>query len=152
MASHGGSLTTPLRLAPARSRPLLVFLLLGCSLAAISLLVLPQHFAWKALGILVLGVMLYRYYRCHLKRSAPGAIRSAVWDEQGNWQLDLADGSRVDAVLLPDSFLTVHLVILNFRIDGMRRSRSLILTGDSVHPDLLRRLRVRLRLTYKEAG
>jgi len=75
---------------------------------------------------------------------APWSIREAVWDQQG-WRLLLVDGRVRDARLAPSSYVGVSLVILNLRIGRLGR-RSLVLTPDRIDADLLRRLRVRLRL------
>ena len=76
--------------------------------------------------------------------AAPWSIRQAVWDEDG-WQLTLADGRVRSARLARSTYVGVGLVILNLRLGHLGR-RSLVLTGDAVGPDLLRRLRARLRL------
>jgi hypothetical protein len=59
--------------------------------------------------------------------------------------LTLASGRQVGARLLSNSFVSAPVVVLNFR-RGSWWPCSLVLTSDNMDPDLLRRLRVRLRL------
>lgn len=81
----------------------------------------------------------------HVLHSVPWAIREALWDGEGVWTLYFASGTHCTATLEPDSLVTIPLIVLNFRIDSWRW-RSLILTTDNCDQEVLRRLRVRLRL------
>ena len=75
----------------------------------------------------------------------PWAGREAIWEPDGTWTLILVSGQQIEARLLPSTFVTPGLLILNLRY-GHRRSRAMVLLPDTLDPDLLRRLRVRLRL------
>jgi toxin CptA len=75
----------------------------------------------------------------------PWSPREAVWHPDGSWTLTLASGRALDARLLPSSYVSPSLVVLSFRC-GRLRYCSLVLLPDNLQPDLLRRLRVRLRL------
>lgn len=151
MSSHT-ALYAPLRIEPARSMRLAIALLAVHCLAVAAVVILPVPF-WGRLGLgLVLLLSLGHGFRLHIVRNTSHAIHSVVWDELGIWRLTLASGETLDARLLPDSFVTLPLVVLNFNTNPRRRSRSLILSGDAVHPDLLRKLRVRLKLEYGKAA
>jgi len=101
---------------------------------------------WPLRGILALLVLssLGWLIWSQILGRAPWSIREAVWDEHG-WRLTLADGRTREARLMPSTYVGVGLVILNFRI-GPIRHRALVLTADTIDPDMLRRLRARLRL------
>lgn len=64
-------------------------------------------------------------------------IIGEIWGEKG--------GEMVPAVLLPESFVHTHLIVLMFK-QG-RRKRVVILTPDNISRTICRRLRVRLRFT-----
>jgi hypothetical protein len=127
---------------------LAIYLVLVHGLGLAVLLPLPVP-GWVQLlaALLVLAGLVYNLLH-HLQRRLPWSIREAWWDEQDIWTLTLASGRQVEARLLPDSLVTVSLLVLNFRLGSWRRA-SLVLPGDSLPPDLQRRLRVRLRLTYR---
>jgi hypothetical protein len=138
-------LYTPLRLVPGPSRLLAIVLLSvhGLALAIVLLLPLPW---WGRVGLfLVTAASLYHGLWVHAWRRASAAIAEALWDERGQWHLTLVSGRRHDAQLQGDSFVTQPLTVLNFRT-GPLGLRSLVLTGDNMDADLLRRLRVRLNL------
>jgi toxin CptA len=138
----------PLRLQPGRSLRLAAFLLLVHVLSLAALVITPLPL-WLRLGLgLLLMASLIHGHGLHIARGSPRAITRAVWDELGLWRLTLASGRTLEAQLLPDSFVTLPLVVLNFRAGPWCSRRSLILSGDAVDPELLRKLRVRLKLEY----
>jgi len=113
-------------------------------LAGLALLVTPLD---PRLRGLLMGVVAasfsYRIWASVL-RKAPWSLRDALWTEHG-WQLGFRDGRWREATLLPSTLVTSRLVILNFRVHWLRY-HSLMLTAVVTEPDLLRRLRVHLRL------
>jgi len=94
-----------------------------------------------------LAIQAWREMTVHILRSSSRAILEALWDGQGDWTLHVASGTWCPAELERDSLVTLPLVVLNFHARSRRRC-SLILTTDNCDPELLRRLRVRLRLEY----
>jgi hypothetical protein len=75
----------------------------------------------------------------------PWTLREAVWLADGTWSLTLASGRMLDARLLPSTYVGRWVVLLGFRC-GRFRSCFMPLLADNLDADLLRRLRVRLRL------
>ncbi|MDA1107261.1 MAG: hypothetical protein O2845_02530 [Proteobacteria bacterium] len=76
-----------------------------------------------------------------------GAILELVWDALGEWILHDAAGSEIQARLLPGAYVHPQWVILNFVPVAQRwpwRRYTVILLGDMLDADSLRRLRVRL--------
>lgn len=148
MMPPGHAVYAPLRLEPGRSPRLAAFLLLVHGLALVALMVAPLSL-WARLGLgLMLVASLLHGHRLHIARDSPRAITRAVWDELGRWRLTLASGRTLEATLLPDSFVTLPLVVLNFRTGPWWSRRSLILAGDAMGAEPLRKLRVRLKLEY----
>jgi toxin CptA len=136
----------PLHLRPGISRRLGQFLILTHGTAAVAALLLPIPWYARAGLIGVLAADLGYQAGRHLVRRLPWAVCEAVWESDGSWMLTLSSGEQREARLLSTSFVSVPLIVLNFRCGRWRRC-SLVLPRDSLDPDLLRRLRVRLRLT-----
>jgi len=115
----------------------------GAALAAV--LMLPSPWTLRVILVVLVVAGLAYGVQAHLLRRLPWAVREAVWEPDGRWTLVLASGQEVEARLSPATFVWSRLVVLIFR-RGRWRSGSLVLTSDSLDPDLLRRLRVRLRV------
>lgn len=134
----------PLEVVPRPSRRLLALVLIShlAGLAVTAGLDLAPGWRW-ALAALVLLSLGYQLV-AGVWRRAPWSVCAARWDALG-WQLTLRNGREREARLLADSYVGVGLVVLNFRVGRFRRA-TLVLTADALDPDLLRRLRARLRL------
>ena len=75
----------------------------------------------------------------------PRALTRLTWHAAGGWTVHDGGGNALAAELLGNSTVHDWLLVLNFRLeDGERRSRALL--GDELEPELLRRLRARLKL------
>jgi len=136
-----------LRVESEASRWLLYFLL-GTHLGAlITVFTLPLELDLQLLLSFLIFICLVRAMRRHVFRNAASAIRRVEWDGEGEWRLFLASGEELTAKLCPSSYVQPWLLVLNFS-SGRFVNRSLILTSDAMDPDLLRRLRMHLRLSY----
>ncbi|NCC27654.1 MAG: hypothetical protein EOM22_05730 [Gammaproteobacteria bacterium] len=78
-------------------------------------------------------------------RRAPWSIRSALWEPDGTWRIQLVSGAEREVRLSPATFVTLPLVVLNFR-SGLLSRRALPVFADALDPEPLRRLRQRLRI------
>ncbi len=114
--------------------------------AALSVVVaMPVDWYWRlGLGAMVFASLI-NALGTQVLFLLPWAGREAIWRSDGTWTLTLVSGEQVEARLLPSTFVTPGLLVLNLRC-GRWRSRALVLVSDALGPDLLRRLRVRLRL------
>jgi hypothetical protein len=109
--------------------------------AAVGVEVVVARYPDGQVGIgLAAGVLLALWHLWRGRRSA--MVRTATLDRQGGWQLGLADGRRVAAVLLPGSRVLGPTVVLRLR--GGRLARSAWLTTWDLPAAELRRLAVRL--------
>jgi toxin CptA len=135
----------PLDLRPRPSSRLAFLLLVIHAAAAAVAVALPLDWPWRVL--LLSAVLLSGAYLTagHWLRRLPWSVREALWQPDGAWTLTLGSGRQVEARLLPSTYVSPVLVVLNFRRSGWRPC-SLVLFPDALDPDLLRRLRVRLRL------
>jgi len=124
---------------------LLIFVLTAhiSALGVVSLL--PLELWLQLLILLAVTVSLIQAFRTHLLYSSSAAIRSVEWNGDGEWMLFTAAGDELAAQLKTSSYVQPWFVVLNFSISRFGR-RSLILLPDAVDPELLRQLRVRLRL------
>lgn len=143
MSSNAFSATIDLTLRPSlRGMQLVVGLhVLAASLAMVAQP--PDH-----LGLLLSGLLLLSWFslrRHPLIGFGKRALSHLIWHADGpDWRLETTGGSASDATLLPSTLITRHLLVLNFKLaDGSRRSRALF--GDEADPELLRRLRARLK-------
>ncbi len=150
MTGHRTPLYAPLRLRPGVSRQLTLYVWAIHLLALPGLMLIPLSPWLKVCIIMLLASSLFCIHRRHIGRQSPQAIEEAIWDEQGIWHLRLASGDTLEADLFPDSFVSLTLVLLNFR--AVRYHRSLILAPGALDRDTLRRLRVRLKLDYGKPG
>ncbi len=139
-------LYAPLSIQPSRSR-VLAFCIVSSHAGALAGALLATLPSWLALVIsLALGLSCLDAFRTHVWRTAPRALVAAWWDEQGQWSLLDAQGRRQNARLLGGSFVSVRLVILGFRLRYPWQRRYLVLIWDGLDAEVLRKVRVRLRL------
>jgi toxin CptA len=134
----------PLLIEPGFSRQLAWLVGLTHFAAAAVVLVLQLGLTSFLLLLLVLASAFYIGYVDVLRR-APWSIRSAIWNPDGTWQIHFVSGAEREVQLTPATFITLPLVVLNFRLGHLHR-RALPVFADALHPDQLRRLRQRLRI------
>ena len=140
--------STAIHLRPRPSR-LLAFYLSVAHLAAlcmIALLSIGMVFQLLLGGLVLLS--LIHYWRRDLLGFGRGVVHGAEWGTDGDWTLETGDGHHGGAVLCTRPFVHPLLVILNFKSVSGRRHR-LVLPMDAVDSDVLRQLRVRLRLNHE---
>jgi hypothetical protein len=149
--SHQHRERPPLRIRPRPSRRLALFLISGHLAALVIACALPLDWYWRlGLAAAVLTGLVYGI-GAHVLYLTPWSVREATWNSDGAWTLALVSGRRIDARLLPSTYVTRSLQVLNFRT-GRWQYRTLTLLPDALDGDLLRRLRVRLRLARAGSG
>ena len=82
----------------------------------------------------------------HGLRWSPAAVKGLVWQNDGQWQLERADGRVSGARLLNNAYVHPRLAILNFALEGSQRQVTVLVTPDGLRVGSFRQLRVRLRL------
>jgi hypothetical protein len=138
MSSPGSDVLTidlPARLASDRA----VAGLLAAAAVGVEVVVARYPDGQAGIGIAA-GILLALWHSWLGRRSA--MVRTATLDRRGKWQLAMADGRRVAAVLLPGSRVLGSTVVLRLR--GGRLTRSAWLTAWDLPAVELRRLAVRL--------
>jgi toxin CptA len=134
----------PLLIHPGFSRRFALFVgLTHLSAAA----VIPALTSGLPSFLLVLAIAASALYVGYVDvlRLAPWSIRSALWEPDGTWRIQLVSRAEHEVRLSPATFVTLPLVVLNFRC-GLLRRRALPVFADALDPEQLRRLRQRLRI------
>jgi len=88
---------------------------------------------------------LVRSLQTHALVRAPGAIVGIGLNSDGGVIAHTREGTWLECKLLPSSFVSHRLTVLNVRPRGTRRERHVVLCCGNVNEADLRRLRVRLR-------
>lgn len=135
---------TTLKFSLGPSRGLTWLLSVGHAVAGILLWVtLPPW--WSLAGCAVLMVSLRIALANHARRSARAAVVEVALAQDGRLELQRRDGNRAEGRLLPTTFVSPLLVILNLSTDRRRLPHAVLVPADSIAPDDHRRLRVWLR-------
>jgi hypothetical protein len=98
--------------------------------------------------VILLAAVAWSLVRCLEKNAlvqTPGAIVGVDVTHEGGVTVRTRDGAWLECELLPSSFVSHRLTILNLRPLGGRRERHVVLCCGNVNETDLRRLRVRLR-------
>lgn len=133
----------PLHL-PLRSSLRLAALFVAVGLAVcVIVLCMPLHWAFKCSACLAAAVATAYAVAHHAWLALPWSCRLLELDAKGKLQLQRKDGTRLEAQVLPDSFVDARLTVLNLKAGRCRVS--LLLTADRVPAEPFRRLRVWLR-------
>jgi len=137
---------SPLVLKPETSRVFVgVFLAahLGAVLAVLPL-DLPLEIKIGLLAILAISMFVV------LRSKGLANVKNLTWKEGNEWVLELGDGSQYETHLLPSSYVSPWLVVLNFEKTNESKKRSVTLFRDALDPESFRRLRVRLGIEKGE--
>ena len=95
--------------------------------------------------LLLIGFGCFRVFSAQVLRRSPHAIQTALWQADGSWFLTFVDGRQQEVELSPSTFVSLSLVVLNFRAGRLRRYAT-PLFRDALDSETLRRLRQRLRI------
>jgi len=110
--------------------------------AMISILTLDWHWVLKIILFVVLLVSMV----LTLRKGGPGNVKFMTWKEGPEWVIELKDNKQYKTQLLPSSFVSPWLVVLNFKRADEQPRRSVTLFRDALDGESFRRLRVRLEL------
>lgn len=114
--------------------------------AAGTLTVLMPVPAWAKATFIVAALWSLKHclWEAALVR-APGAIVAVDVRREGRVLCQTRRGEWIDCELLPSSFVSCRLTVLNLRIRATQCTRHVLLCSDNVDPENFRRLRVWLR-------
>jgi len=126
----------------------LIAVLYFCHLGALACIYFSNIsvFLLQAMCLIILLSLAYWHYKMiYLPKANPTEL---LLNDKDEWYViddrrGETEGEMVPVVLLPESFVHTHLIVLMFR-QG-RCKRVVILTPDNISRTICRRLRVRLR-------
>ena len=137
---------SPLVLKPETSR-VFVGVFLAAHLGAV-LAVLPLDLSLEIkislLAILVISMFVV------LRSKGLANVKNLTWKVGGEWVLELNDGTQYETYLLPSSYISPWLVVLNFGKTNESKKRSVTLFRDALDEETFRCLRVRFGIENGE--
>jgi toxin CptA len=126
------------------SRRLAAILLAGHAAVAVLLVLLDMAAVWKAaaLALVCASLVLELRVALHAGARAVTALQIAVDD---GFSIRTRGGGWQACEVLGSTYVTAWLTVLNLRVGGARRIRSVVILADSMAADDFRRLRTWLR-------
>ena len=137
----------PLRLEVPSSTTILLMIIIPLIFIVIVVLwYTPIYWAWLLLVVIVNMAVAYYFVSLHYWQTLRSSILEINQDEKGQWSvLTKATGWQL-VTLLPTSFLSTFLIVLNFK--GDKHRYSVILPAGCLDDDTFRRLRVRIKVAF----
>ena len=143
------SFEAPLRLKPSVSFLLTAILVVVYFGAAFVVFIVPIPIGFSVfLAVIAIasGVYVIRRYALLI---APNSIVLAIMEGDGGWLIKQKNGEEHRVSMLKDSFVSLPLVVLNFK-EAEKRRFSMILVRGMLSDESFRQLRVRLRFSKPE--
>ena len=112
-------------------------------------LALPLPIGLKLVTTLVFCVSLVFYLKRNARLAALNSIIALEIMEDCACAIETRSGKRLDCILLPTSYVSASLTILNLKADGEMLARHVVILPDSINPEDFRKLRVLLRWKFK---
>jgi toxin CptA len=112
-------------------------------------IVLPLPIGLKLVAALVICISPVFYLRRNARLAAPNSIIALEVKEDCTCAIETRSGKRLDCIVLPTSYVSASLTILNLKAEGEMLARHVVILPDSINPEDFRKLRVLLRWKYK---
>ena len=145
MSLRGERDVPALRIDVHPSRALACALVLAHAVAAGAVIVsVPQWYGRVLAGVLLLVNACWALRR-HALLLASRAVVALEFRDECECSIVRRDGGHLACRVQGSSYVSTWLVVLHLEEPGRRRPHYVVLAPDSVAPDRLRRLRVRLR-------
>lgn len=112
-------------------------------------LVLPLPIWLKVAAILAFCASFVFYLERNARLAAPNSIIALETGEDCTCVIETRNGRRLDGILLPTSYVSASLTVLNFKAHGERLVRHVVILPDAINSEDFRKLRVFLRWKYK---
>ena len=121
----------------------LLSIVYGAAIVVTANLALP--IVIKVIAVVMVLAWLIHQLRRHVLFKGRRAVSTMIWEGGDQWQLISPAGMSREARLLGNSFAHPWLVVLNFRVEGESRLRSVVMMIDSTDSTAFRRLLMRMR-------
>jgi toxin CptA len=128
---------------------LALFLVAMHALALASVWLVPLVLAAKIGTAVVLASSLVLSLRQHVWRAGKRSVRAVRLTGECDMSLQGQDATWLEAAILPSSFISPYLTVLNLNIEGERRARHVVILPDAMDAEQFRQLRVWLRWKCK---
>ncbi len=152
------SFERPLVIEPTASSQLKTLLFVSHAVAISVVFIFSQNLTVSLLLLPVVALSLLYYYRWHISNTLKKSVLSVQHHFQSNtqhkWSITPAESSKADLIveLLPSSFVSTGLIILNFKAEDNQRYTCIIFS-DAITAEQHRQLRVRIKvLSNREEG
>ena len=132
---------------PYRLRPSIALASLLAWLHALAILVLcasTLSLLWLLLFLPCAWLSLRYYLQHYIYLQHPTSIVSFSFTDKGYWLLRQANGEEYLNVLLPESIITTHIILLHFQVLQLKRRYKIPIFFDGLDKESHRRLRVLL--------
>ncbi|HMK13611.1 MAG TPA: protein YgfX [Burkholderiales bacterium] len=103
----------------------------------------------KFVFALAICISLVFYLKRNARLAAPNSIVALELKEDWTCAIETRSGKRLNCIVLPTSYVSASLTILNLKADGEMLARHVVILPDSINPEDFRKLRVLLRWKYK---
>lgn len=139
--------SAPLRLAiPASRSTVLLIILPLLFVSGVVFWFTPWPWYLASLPGLLCALVAVYFLKLHYWQQLPRSVLEINQDGQGQWAIRCYGEDWQLAKLMPDSFISTVLVIMNFTVE--RRRYTVILPAGSLDDDTFRRLRVRIKVGF----
>jgi toxin CptA len=115
------------------------------ALALISVWLVPLPLTAKIGAAVVLMLSLVLTLRRHVWRTGKQAIRAIRLSGECDVAVQGQDSEWQEVVLLPSSFVSDYLTVLNLRLEGEKLARHVVILPDAIDAEQFRQMRVWLR-------
>ena len=112
-------------------------------------LVLPLPIWLKVAAILAFCISFVFYLERNARLATPNSIIALETGEDCACVIETRNGRRLDGILLPTSYVSASLTLLNLKAHGERLARHVVILPDAINSEDFRKLRVFLRWKYK---
>jgi toxin CptA len=114
-----------------------------------SIWLVPVASAAKIAATICLVLSLLYAWRHSVLRRGVKAIQAMRWQGENEFFVQGGDGLWQEVELLPSSFVSAYLVVLNLRMAEERLARYVVILPDGIEAEQFRQLRVNLRWKYR---
>ena len=112
-------------------------------------LILPLPIWLKVVATLAFCTSLVFYLRRNARLAAPNSIIALELEEDCTCAIETRNGKRLYGILLPTSYVSAALTVLNLKADGERLARHVVILPDAINFEDFRKLRVFLRWKFQ---
>jgi hypothetical protein len=138
----------PLKLQLKSSRGVNIMILVTHLLVAVIIALVTSSILLVSLSFLIVSLSYLYFYRLHVVKRLRQSIVEVSLATSGDWSVLTSTGQYENVMLLPSSFSSQYLIILNFCTVTTKRYTLLIVKG-MMGEDGFRHLRIRLKIINK---